>query len=331
MKISNKKILVTGGAGFIGSNLVDELITDNQVTVVDDFSSGKRENLSHLKNNPDFTLIEGDIRDRDHMFELVKGKDVVFHLAIRCLRVSISDPEVNHQVNATGTFNLLMAAREYNVKRFIYISTSEIYGTAITVPMNENHPMVPTTVYGASKLAGELYARTFHNVYGLPTIAIRPFNTYGPREHYEGLYGEVIPKFFIRLLNDLPPVIFGSGEQTRDFTYVKDTVKGMKLAAECDDLIGEVVNVARGQEVSIKRIAEIVIDTVGKKDIEPLLERERPADVMRHFADISKAKKMFGYEPAVSIEEGISKYYTWLLEQKLDFKECLKKDQMFNW
>ncbi|RKY84776.1 epimerase, partial [candidate division KSB1 bacterium] len=278
MKLKNKKVFVTGGAGFIGSNLVDELAEDNFVVVLDDFSSGKRENLSQHKDNENVQIIEGDIRNKELMFEILRGIDVLFHLAVRCLRVSISDPEINHEVNATGTLNLLLAAKENNVSRFVYVSSSEVYGTAKKVPMKEDHPKEPMTVYGASKLTGELYAKAFFNVYGYPVIIVRPFNTYGPREHFEGPYGEVIPRFFVRVLNNKPPVIFGTGKQTRDFTYVSDSVKGIILAAESDELIGDAVNIAYGKEVSINEIAELVIKTTGKDSIRPVYEKERPGD-----------------------------------------------------
>ncbi|MCP4723860.1 MAG: SDR family NAD(P)-dependent oxidoreductase [bacterium] len=329
--MEDKRVLVTGGAGFIGSNLVDELAKKNDVVVIDDFSSGNRENLKQHENSSNVKIIEADIRDKGKMFEYTRGVDVLFNLAVRCLRISIHDPEVNNEVNATGTLNLLLAAMENNIDRFVYCSTSEVYGTAKTIPMGEDHPKEPLTVYGASKLAGELYAKAFHNVHGYPAMVVRPFNTYGPREHFEGPYGEVIPKFFVRVLNDEVPIIFGNGEQTRDFTFVSDTVKGMIMAAECDDLLGEAVNVACGQEVSIKTIAELVIKTAGKKNIEPRYEKDRPGDVMRHYADVSKAEKMFGFKPQVSIEEGIEKFFQWFSEEYPDVTECFKQDVIFNW
>ncbi len=331
MKIENKRVMVTGGAGFIGSNLVDELSKKNEVIVIDDFSSGKRENLKQHENSSSVKIIEADIRDKGKMFEYTRGVEVLFNLAVRCLRISIHDPEVNNDVNATGTLNLLMAAMENKIDRFVYCSTSEIYGTAKTVPMNEDHPKEPLTVYGASKFAGELYTKAFTNVHGYPAMVVRPFNTYGPREHFEGPYGEVIPKFFVRVLNDEQPIVFGTGDQTRDFTFVSDSVRGMIMAAECDEMIGGAVNIACGQEVTINNIAELVIETSGKENLEPRYEKDRPGDVIRHYADTSKAEKMFNYKPQISIREGIKLFYEWFIEEYPDVKECFKQDVIFNW
>jgi UDP-glucose 4-epimerase len=213
MKIKDKKILITGGAGFIGSHLVDALSKDNHIMVIDNFSSGKRENLNQHLQNPKVEIIEGDIRDKTLLVNVTRNIDVVYHLAVQCLRVSIRDPEINHEVNATGTLNLCISSQKNNIKRFIYISSSEVYGTAKDIPMSEDHPLEPTTVYGASKLAGELYTLAYYRTYGLQSMIIRPFNTYGPRSHFEGLYGEVIPKFILRVFSDMPPLIFGNGTQ----------------------------------------------------------------------------------------------------------------------
>jgi UDP-glucose 4-epimerase len=332
MKIKDMSILVTGGAGFIGSHLVDALVmAGNRVTVLDNFTSGKRENLKQHGDSKNVKVIEGDVRNKEFLTEISKGIDIVYHLAVQCLRVSIKDPEINHEVNATGTLNLCTTCLENEVSRFVYISSSEAYGTALTVPMSEDHPLNPVTVYGASKAAGELYTLAFHKTYGLQSMVVRPFNTYGPRSHFEGAYGEVIPKFVLRLLNDTPPVIFGDGSQTRDFTYVTDTVKGIVLASECDSMIGQSVNIARGEEVSINKLAGIISGKLGKENIEPLYEAGRPGDVMRHYADVTKAKEMFRYSAAIDIEEGLQRYMEWFMAQGYDYRELLKQDVVFNW
>ncbi|MBI4653691.1 MAG: GDP-mannose 4,6-dehydratase [Nitrospirae bacterium] len=331
MKIKGKRILVTGGAGFIGSHLVDALSKENHIVVLDNFTSGKRENLTQHFNNPGIEIIESDIRDKDLLKKITKNIDVVYNLAVQCLRVSIKDPEINHEVNATGTLNLCMASLENNVKLFVYISSSEVYGTAKKVPMSENHPLEPITVYGASKLAGELYVLSYHRIYGLDSMVVRPFNTYGPREHFEGAYGEVIPKFVLRVLNNMPPIIFGDGTQTRDFTYVSDAVRGIIMASECDEMIGQVVNIARGREVSINTLAEIIIEGLGKKSPKPLYEKKRPGDVMRHYADITRAERLFDFNPEVDIKEGIGFYIDWFNSQDYDISELLKQDVVFNW
>lgn len=332
MNITNLNILVTGGAGFIGSHLVDELVLrGNTVTVLDNFTSGKRSNLIQHDGNDKVRIIEGDIRNKDLVFEITRGIDVVYHLAVQCLRVSIKDPEINHEVNVTGTLNLCMASLKDGVRRFVYVSSSEAYGTALHTPMSEEHPLQPITVYGATKAGGELYTLAYFKTYGLQSMVVRPFNTYGPRSHLEGAYGEVIPKFVIRVINDMPPIIFGDGTQTRDFTYVTDTVRGIISASACDEMMGQSVNIARGKEISINKIAEIVAKKLDRAHIKPVYEKPRPGDVMRHYADVKKAKEMFDYSATIDIEEGIERYISWFVSQGYDYKHLLEKDIIFNW
>lgn len=326
-------LLVTGGAGFIGSNLVDALAaqTGHTIIVADDFSSGSRANLARHAANPRVQIIELDIRDRAGVRRLMAGVDRVYHLAVQCLRVSLRDPYLVHEVNATGTLNLLTAALEAGVSGFVYCSSSEVYGTARTVPMTEDHPLVPTTPYGASKLAGEVYARSFCLTYGLPVTIVRPFNTYGPREHFEGPYGEVIPKFVVRALNDAPLVIFGDGTQTRDFTDVSDTVRGLIAAGDSDALRGGVVNIARGQEVSICDLAQLVLDTVPESRSRIEFQPPRPGDVMRHYASIDHARRVLGFEPRVDLRQGIRSYVDWLTSSGFDPRVMLQREQLRNW
>lgn len=331
MKIKGLKVLVTGGAGFIGSNLAEALAPDNRVVILDDFSSGRRENIAHLLDRGAVSVVEGDIRDRDLVHEVVRGIDVIYHLAVQCLRVSIRNPVINHEVNATGTLNLCMAAHAHRVKRFVYVSSSEVYGTARSAPMTEDHPCEPTTVYGASKLAGQQYALAYYRTYGLPVMAVIPFNTYGPREHFEGAHGEVIPKFVIRAINGVAPVIFGDGSQTRDFTYVADTVRGITMASECDAMIGETVNIARGEEVSIGDLAARIYGKLGAGQIAPVHEKERPGDVRRHYAGVGKAARLFGFRAAVGIDEGLDLFIRWFREQGHDAAQLLRQDVVFNW
>ena len=310
MILKNKHILVTGGAGFIGSNFVSAIAKNNKVTVLDNFASPVV-TLNYLNTVKNVTAIRGDILDEKILDSVMQGIDVVVHFAVACVRVSLSRPRHTHDVNATGTLNTLLAAKKARVKRFIYISSSEVYGTAQGVKISESHPIEPTTVYGMSKYVGELYARHFNDREGLPTIVVRPFNTYGPRCHFDGVYGEVIPRFVIRALNGKQPIVFGKGTQTRDFTFITDTVNGIIKASQSDELVGHVINIAYGQEVSVLDIAKIVCKYTDLP-FQPIMKPARPNDVARHFADISKAKKLLSYKPEIAINQGLPEYITWV-------------------
>jgi UDP-glucose 4-epimerase len=330
MRIDGKSVLVTGGAGFIGSNLVDALLERGcAVRAVDDFSVGSEENLA-LAASRGAEVVRADVRDSDAMRQVVEDVEVVMHLAVSCLRVSLYDPWESHDVNAGGTLALCEAVKDRGVERFVYCSSSEAYGSAIEAPMDEDHPTRPTTVYGASKLAGEWYAMGYLRQYGLPVVVARPFNTYGPREHVVGPSGEVIPKMTLRAVNGLSPVVFGSGEQTRDFTYVADTVAGLIAAAEADALVGEVVNVAYGREVSIARIAELVCAAAGTR-VEPVHAEARPADVDRHYADVSRIHTATPWRAQVPIEDGIARYVAYFRDRYPDSARLLEQEKERNW
>jgi len=330
--VSGRRTLVTGGAGFIGSHLVDRLIADGRaVTVLDDFSSGERDNLADAERTGALRLIDGSILDRDAVAAAIDGCDEVFHLAVQCVRRSLGQPIENHDVNATGSLNVLEAARRARVRRFVYCSSSEVYGNASTGLLDEDRtPCEPMTVYGAAKLAGELYAKAYHRTYGLPTVVVRPFNAYGPREHDRGDLAEVIPRFVIRVLNGLPPVIFGDGSSGRDFTYVTEIADGLVRAAGCDALIGGVVNLARGELVTIRQVAETVVELLQRPHLAPTLAPPRPGDVHILRADTSKARDVLGYRAQVDFRAGMERYLDWFTHRYPD-PSSLLESEVTNW
>lgn len=325
------KVLVTGGAGFIGSELVRQLSERGDcVCIVDNLVNGRRENLEGVLGE-NVELVVADVRDASRMESLLHGVDLVFHLACLGVRHSIHSPVENHEVNATATLNLLKAARSAGVKRFVYVSSSEVYGTARVAPITEEHPTLPMTVYGASKLAGEAYTRAFWETYRYPTVVVRPFNAYGPRCHHEGDSGEVIPKFLLRCLAGKPMLIFGDGTQTRDFTFVSDTAKGILAAGLADASIGQTINLGSGKEISIQVLAETIAQVLGRPSVEIVHTEPRPGDVLRLLADSSKAKKLLRFESTVALRDGIARLRDWYLAQKESPSELLKREVERNW
>jgi UDP-glucose 4-epimerase len=308
-----RRILVTGAAGFIGSHLCDALLArEDEVIGLDNFASGVRENLASALSHPRFKLVEGSILDAELVSELCQGVDVVFHMAVECVRLSIGRPLQNHAINATGSLVTLEAARRCGVPRYIYCSSSEVYGNGRDrLLCEENTIPEPVTVYGGAKLAGEHYTKAYYRTYGMQTAIVRPFNTYGPREHYEGVLAEVIPKFIIRALNGKPPLIYGDGSNARDFTYVTDTVRGIIAAAQSDPLVGRVVNIAYGKAVSVAEIATAILKAVGRDDLKPCYIEPRPGDVLHLHADTQLAKDLLGYRAEIELEEGLKRTVEW--------------------
>ncbi|HYL78867.1 MAG TPA: NAD-dependent epimerase/dehydratase family protein [Bryobacteraceae bacterium] len=311
--------LVTGGAGFIGSELVSQLVAAGwRVTVIDNLATGRWENLDGLDGVERLTQ---DIRDLPELPDC----SVVFHLACLGVRHSIRAPRETHEVNATGTLAVLEAARSAGVQRFVYVSSSDVYGSAQCVPMTEQHPTFPSTAYGASKLAGEAYARAYNLSYGLPTVVVRPFNTYGPRCHHEGDSGEVIPKFLLRAQAGCPLVIFGDGEQTRDFTYVSDTAQGILQAGICADAVGRTFNLGSGREVSINTLARLA------KGVRIVHEPSRPGDITRLVADATLARELLGFESRVKLEDGLERLRAWYRSRGVPAEKLLQEEVVHNW
>lgn len=307
-----KNIIVTGGAGFIGSNLVDELVKNGyNVKVVDNFLTGKRENLAHLDGK--IKIAEGTITDHDFLKKEFDGYDVVIHLAaIPSVPRSIKDPHGTHHTNTTGTLNVFDAARLSGIKRVVFSSSSSIYGDSEELPKHEEMPHNPKSFYATQKSIGEHYARVFNNIFGTDIVVVRFFNVFGPRQDPNSEYSAVIPKF-IRLLDaDKPVIIYGDGENSRDFTYVKNVVHGLILAAKVPEAKGHVFNLALGGRISLNKLVDITAKVLGKNakiDYQP----ERLGEVKHSQADVNKAIRILGFKPTHSFEDGLKetvKFYT---------------------
>ncbi len=298
------KFVITGGAGFIGSNLAEALAGENEVVIIDDLSTGKAENISSM----DVRFIEGSITDPSLLRAAFEGADCVFHqAAIPSVQRSVEDPIRTGRVNIEGTLNVLVAARDAGVERVVYASSSSVYGDTPELPKSEDMCPSPKSPYAVAKLAGEAYCAVFNELYGMRTIALRYFNVYGPRQDPGSDYAAVIPRFVSALLRDEPPVIYGDGEQTRDFTYVKDVVCANILASRCDAT--GVFNAAGGMRISVNRLAELIGENLGK-NVRPVYTDPRPGDVRDSLADIRRAKEM-GYAPEFTIEGGLRETVRW--------------------
>jgi UDP-glucose 4-epimerase len=332
MKIEGLHCLVTGGAGCFGSHVVDELMGKGcKVRVLDNLCNGKLENLAVHLSNENFEFCEGTVTDPFDVRRALNGIDVVFHLAVLGVRHSITHPFENHRVNAEGTILLLDAAYRAKVKRFVYCSSSEVYGTAQYAPVTEDHPTYPCTVYGASKLAGEAYARVYHKTYDMPTVILRPFNIYGPRSHHEGDAGEFIPKSIVRALNSEPIIIFGDGNQSRDFTYVEDTARAFVAASENDSMIGQTLNIGSNFEILIKELAHKIAGMVSLPPTNITYNPQRPGDVLRLRADYRKFHELCGWEPKVDFDTGLTRTIEFFRNHPLGPKGLMAGESGRNW
>jgi UDP-glucose 4-epimerase len=302
------KVLVTGGAGFIGSNLTEALLQQGHfVRVLDDFSTGKRDNLVLNKAFHSLEIVEGNICDPNTCQKAIKGIDYVFHqAALPSVQRSVEDPKTSNAVNAGGTLNILLAARDEGVRRLIYASSSSVYGDTPTLPKHEGMPSEPLSPYALQKYIGEQYCRLFYQLYGLETVSLRYFNIFGPKQDPNSIYSAVIPKFIDALLHDHPPIIFGDGEQSRDFTYIENVVQANLLAMSAERLHGEAINVACGERTSLNQLLNI-LKRILESTLSPMYQEPRQGDVRHSLADIRKGKEILNYEPMVGVEMGLEK------------------------
>jgi UDP-glucose 4-epimerase len=300
------KVLVTGGAGFIGSNLTEALLkAGHQVRVLDNFSTGKRKNLVFDEAYPFLEMIEGDLCDLTTCRKVMEGIEYVFHqAALPSVQRSVEDPMGSNKANVEGTLNILIAARDAGVRRVIYAASSSAYGDTPTLPKQEGMVSNPLSPYALQKFIGEEYCRLFFHLYGLETVSLRYFNIFGPKQDPNSIYSAVIPRFINAMISNRPPVIYGDGEQSRDFTYIDNVVHANLLAMNVVRTQGEVINVACGRRVSLNQLAKVLQDIIGSH-VPPLYEGPRPGDVRHSLADIRRAGEILHYSPKVGIEEGL--------------------------
>ncbi|HOX85644.1 MAG TPA: SDR family oxidoreductase [bacterium] len=307
--------LVTGGAGFIGSNIVEALLQrDDRVRILDNFSTGKRENIHNVRDR--LEIIEGDIRSYHVVREAVDGVEFVLHqAALPSVPRSIKDPLTSNEVNVTGTLNILNAAREARIKRLVYASSSSIYGDLETLPKTEDMLPKPLSPYAVSKMAGEKYCMVFHTLYGLETVALRYFNVFGPHQDPTSQYSAVIPKFVSAMLQGKAPLIYGDGQQSRDFTFVANVVRANLLACEhgLEDVSGQVFNIATGRRITLNKLVETLNEILGT-EIQPQYADARPGDVKHSLANIGKAQQFLGYQPQADLRTGLQAVVDWMKE-----------------
>jgi nucleoside-diphosphate-sugar epimerase len=315
-KLTVSRFAITGAAGFIGSNLARALLARGHAVVgIDNLLTGKRENLADLAGA--FEFVAGDVRDLDALRRAFAGADyVLHHAALASVPWSVAEPALAHDHNATGTLHALIAARDAGVARFVLASTSAVYGDGAAVPCREDHPPRPESPYAATKLIGEQYAALFHRAYGLPTIALRYFNVFGPRQDPRSAYAAAIPIFVRKALAGEPPLIFGDGEQTRDFVHVDDVVAANLLAcAAGPEACGEAYNIGGGARVTVNALCREIVALCGAA-VAPVHAPERPGDVRHSQADIGKARRALGFAPAVALADGLRAAIGWYRERR---------------
>jgi UDP-glucose 4-epimerase len=306
------RVLVTGGGGFIGSHMVERLLRDGQeVRVLDNFATGKRENLFGLE----VELVEGDIQSYERVHTAIRGSEIVVHeAALPSVPRSVQDPLTSNAANVIGTLNVLLAARDADVRRVVFASSSSIYGANQALPKQEDMRPLPISPYAVAKLAGEGYCRSFYEIFGLETVALRYFNVFGPRQDPLSQYAAVIPNFITAMLAGEQPVVYGDGEQSRDFTHVENVVDATLLAMDREGVAGQMFNIAAGERVSLNRVLEYLSELTGT-EANARYEPARPGEVRHSQADISAAQEALGYRPAITAEEGLRRTVEWFQDQ----------------
>lgn len=307
--------LVTGGAGFIGSHLAHELLErGHRVRILDNFSTGKRENIAPMLN--DVELVEGDIRDLAACLKTVAGAEFVFHqAALASVPLSIEDPFLTDETNVDGTLNILWAAKSAGVRKVVFASSTAVYGDNPVLPKKEGMSGIPLSPYALSKWIGEKTCQSFRLIYGVPSVCLRYFNVFGPRQDPRSQYAAAIPIFISRMLDGLSPVIFGDGEQTRDFVFVGDVVQANILAAESESGSGDVFNIASAERLSVNALVRLINDLLGK-ELSPVFAPPRPGDILHSWADIQKAGKRLRFHPQTLFRQGLEKTVSWFQDQR---------------
>jgi UDP-glucose 4-epimerase len=311
-----EKFLVTGGAGFIGSNICRKLVSEGCfVRVIDNLLTGKKSNLADIIDNIEF--IEADMGDEEIARSAMKNIEIILHQgALPSVPRSVDDPAASHKHCVDATFTLLLAARDAGIKRFVYAASSSAYGDTPTLPKIETMPPAPLSPYAVGKLVGEYYCSVFSQVFGLETISLRYFNVFGPNQDPASQYAAAIPAFVTSILKDQPPTIYGDGRQSRDFTYVDNVVEANLLAARVKQTQGQVINIACGQAITVNEIIEIINNSLGK-NIRPIYTDPRPGDVKHSLADITAARRLIGFKPIISFEQGLQKAIEWYRDNLL--------------
>ncbi len=313
MNFRNRKVLVTGGAGFIGSNVVNRLVREEaDVTVLDDLFTGRRENIQEIGK---IRFILGTVTDYDLVARLVKEAEIVFNLAVRNIIVSTTSPLMDFQVNIGGTFNVLLAAKNYGIERLVYTSSASIYGNPRYLPINEDDHINPLNPYAASKLSGENYCSAFYESYGVPVVVLRYSNVYGINQSPSNPYCGVVSKFFDSLMDRKPPQIHGDGEQTRDFTYVSDAVEATLMSAVSPKADGQTFNVASGIETSVNDLAFMLADITGVRIPPRYIDKRDIDNIRRRVLNIEHIRKVLRWSPTTNMKNGLKVTYEWLRSQ----------------